>query len=237
MTQITYINWDGKPLDVSVDDALKGSLSVLEWAYKSYKDDEMVYACSFGVEGIVLIDLIYKVNPEAQIVFLDTDFHFKETYDLIEQVKRAYPSLNIKIQKPDLTPEAQAELYGEALWKRRPDQCCHIRKVDPLQKALSGRKAWISGLRREQSETRRHVAFLNRDHKFQSLKICPLIHWTEEDVWNYVKANHLAYNPLHDKGYPSIGCEYCTNSVTAGGDPRAGRWAAFEKTECGLHER
>lgn len=237
MTQVTYINWDGKPLDVSAVDALKGSLSVLEWAYKSYKDDEIVYACSFGVEGIVLIDLIYKVNPEAQIAFLDTDFHFKETYDLIEQVKQAYPTLKIEIQKPDLTPEAQAELYGEALWKRRPDQCCHIRKVEPLQKTLSGRKAWISGLRREQSETRRHVEFINRDHKFQSLKICPLIHWTEEDVWNYVKANHLAYNPLHDKGYPSIGCDYCTLPVTAGGDPRAGRWAAFEKTECGLHER
>jgi phosphoadenosine phosphosulfate reductase len=102
---------------------------------------------------------------------------------------------------------------------------------------LTGQKAWISGLRREQSATRRYVEFLNLDPKFESIKICPLIHWTEEDVWSYVKDNNLPYNPLHDQGYPSIGCEYCTLPVSAGGDPRAGRWAAFEKTECGLHDR
>jgi phosphoadenosine phosphosulfate reductase len=237
MAAITYKDWDGKQLDFSFDDPLKGSLSVLEWAYKSYKEGEIVYACSFGVEGIILIDLINKVNPTAKIVFLDTDFHFKETYELIDQVKQKYPTLRIELQKPELTPEEQAEQYGEELWKREPNQCCHIRKVEPLKKVLTGQQAWISGLRREQSASRRFVEFLNFDPKFKSVKICPLIHWTEEDVWNYVKANQLPYNPLHDQGYPSIGCEYCTLPVSAGGDPRAGRWAAFEKTECGLHDR
>jgi phosphoadenosine phosphosulfate reductase len=237
MAAITYKDWDGKQLDFSLDDPLKGSLSVLEWAYKSYKEGEIVYACSFGVEGIILIDLINKVNPTAKIVFLDTDFHFFETYELIDQVKQKYPTLRIELQKPELTPEEQAEQYGEELWKREPNQCCHIRKVEPLKKVLTGQQAWISGLRREQSASRRFVEFLNFDPKFKSIKICPLIHWTEEDVWNYVKANQLPYNPLHDQGYPSIGCEYCTLPVSAGGDPRAGRWAAFEKTECGLHDR
>lgn len=235
MTVLTYKNFEEvtQP-QFATEDALKGSLNVLKWAYQTY-GEEIVYACSFGIEGIVLIDLISKVNPTAKIVFLDTDFHFKETYELIDKVKAKYPQLNIIMQKPELTPEEQAEKHGNELWKTQPDQCCSIRKVEPLKRALTGPKAWISGLRREQSETRRHVQFLNPDHKFENIKICPLIHWTEDDVWAYVQAYNLPYNPLHDQGYPSIGCEYCTLPVAAGQDSRAGRWSSFNKTECGLH--
>ncbi|HEU5140691.1 MAG TPA: phosphoadenylyl-sulfate reductase [Bacillales bacterium] len=215
-------------------DLPKESVEVLEQAYQTYGED-IVYACSFGVEGIILIDLIAKVNQRAEVVFLDTDFHFQETYELIEKVQQLYPALRIRMLKPELTPEEQAEKYGEALWQTDPDQCCGIRKIDPLKKALSGKKAWISGLRREQSLSRKNVDFFNDDRKFGLTKVCPLIYWTWDDVWNYINDNHLPYNPLHDRGYPSIGCEYCTLPAADPNDLRSGRWADIGKTECGLH--
>ncbi|GAF66311.1 phosphoadenosine phosphosulfate reductase [Bacillus sp. TS-2] len=211
------------------------SIEVLKWAYQEF-GNELVYSCSFGIEGMVLIDLIYKVNKQAKIIFLDTDFHFKETYELIERVKKKYPSLQISLIKPELTPEEQAEQYGEELWKRNPDQCCQIRKLIPLEKELNLHKAWISGLRREQSPTRANTQFVNQDHRFQSIKICPLIHWTEEEIRMYVNLHQLTYNELHDQNYPSIGCEYCTKPVKPGEDPRSGRWSGTTKTECGLHQ-
>ncbi|MFC0473421.1 phosphoadenylyl-sulfate reductase [Halalkalibacter kiskunsagensis] len=210
------------------------ALDVLKWAYNEFGDN-LVYSCSFGAEGMVLIDLISKVKKDATIVFLDTDFHFKETYELIDKVKKRYPTLNIHLAKPEKTPQEQAELHGERLWEREPDMCCNIRKMVPLERELSRYNAWISGLRREQSPTRANTQFVNQDHRFQSIKICPLIHWTEEEVWMYINLHQLDYNELHDKNYPSIGCEYCTKPVAKGEDPRSGRWANKEKTECGLH--
>lgn len=214
----------------------KDSLEVLKWAYQTYGDD-IVYACSFGAEGMVLIDMIYKVKKEAAIVFLDTDFHFKETYELIDQVKQRYPSLRIELTKPGLTPAEQAEAHGSELWKVNPDLCCKIRKLIPLEQELNKYTAWMSGLRREQSPTRANTQFVNQDQRFQSIKICPLIHWTEEEIWMYINLHHLPYNSLHDRNYPSIGCEYCTNPVQKGEDPRSGRWANTNKTECGLHQQ
>ncbi|WP_227935031.1 phosphoadenylyl-sulfate reductase [Alkalihalobacillus deserti] len=212
----------------------KDSLDVLKWAYSAF-GDKLVYSCSFGAEGMVLIDLISKVKKDATIVFLDTDFHFKETYKLIDQVKARYPSLNIELIKPELTPEEQAKQYGDRLWEREPDACCNIRKLVPLERELSRYDAWISGLRREQSPTRVNTQFVNQDNRFKSIKICPLIHWTEEEVWMYIELHKLPYNELHDQNFPSIGCEYCTKPVAEGEDPRSGRWANSEKTECGLH--
>ncbi|MCL7747137.1 phosphoadenylyl-sulfate reductase [Halalkalibacter alkaliphilus] len=213
----------------------KDSLEVLKWAYEKF-GDKLVYSCSFGVEGMVLIDLISKVKKDATILFLDTDFHFKETYVLIEKVKKRYPTLNIELAKPEVTPEEQAKQHGDRLWERDPDACCNIRKMIPLERELSRYDAWISGLRREQSPTRANTQFVNQDNRFKSIKICPLIHWTEEEIWMYVKLHQLEYNELHDRNYPSIGCEYCTKPVAEGEDPRSGRWANSEKTECGLHK-
>jgi len=213
----------------------KDSLEVLKWAYNSF-GDKLVYSCSFGAEGMVLIDLISKVKKDATIVFLDTDFHFKETYELIDKVKARYPSLNIELAKPEITPEQQAEKHGDRLWERDPDACCNVRKLVPLQRELDKYNAWISGLRREQSPTRVNTQFVNQDNRFKSIKVCPLIHWTEEEIWMYIKLHKLPYNDLHDKSYPSIGCEYCTKPVAEGEDPRSGRWANSEKTECGLHK-
>lgn len=232
---LTYDTWNGEMPFFSIDNETKGALDVIRWAYEHY-GDEVVYACSFGIEGIVLIDLISKVKPDATVVFLDTGLHFRETYETIEKVQKKYPSLRIVMKKPRLSLEEQAEQMGEQLWVQEPNRCCEIRKIIPLREVLTGVPAWISGLRREQSSTRRHVEFLNKDLKFQSIKICPLIHWTWKDVWNYVYKHQLPYNELHDKGYPSIGCEPCTSPALDANDLRSGRWAGRGKVECGLHE-
>ncbi|PWU69717.1 phosphoadenylyl-sulfate reductase [Gracilibacillus dipsosauri] len=216
------------------DDPTKGAEQIINWAYKSY-GDSLVYACSFGAESMVLIDLIARVKPDASLVFLDTGLHFQETYDLIDEVKNKYPSLQITMKQPELTVEEQAEKHGSALWKRNPDQCCYLRKVKPLEEVLSGAVAWISGLRREQSLSRAKTQFVNKDERFQSVKICPLIYWTWDDVWDYIKKHNLPYNALHDQNFPSIGCIPCTSPVTNSDDERAGRWSSFNKTECGLH--
>ncbi|SDI51532.1 phosphoadenylyl-sulfate reductase [Alteribacillus bidgolensis] len=215
--------------------ARKEALDVIRWGYEQYGND-LVYACSFGAEGIVLIDLISKIKPDAEIIFLDTDFHFKETYELIDKVKEKYPLLNIHMLKPKWTPAEQAEKEGDRLWETNPDRCCQIRKLEPLENALNQYSAWLSGLRREQSPTRQNTQFVNKDNRFSSIKICPLIHWTWEDVWMYIETFNLPYNPLHDQNYPSIGCVQCTSAVLEGDDLRSGRWSGQGKTECGLHK-
>ncbi|WP_026575111.1 phosphoadenylyl-sulfate reductase [Bacillus sp. UNC438CL73TsuS30] len=234
MTEIlTYENWDEKRLEAFLD-TQPDYFDVLKWAYQEY-GDEIVYACSFGAEGIVLIDLISKVNKTAKIIFLDTGLHFRETYELNDKIKKRYPSLDINMVKPKLALKEQAKEHGEALWTDNPNLCCHIRKVLPLQESLKDVTAWISGLRREQSPTRSQTQYINRDEKFKNIKICPLIHWTWEDVLTYIQLYNLPYNPLHDQGYPSIGCFPCTLPVTDASDSRSGRWTGTSKTECGLH--
>lgn len=218
-----------------LNNELTDFMSVIKWAFQTYKD-RILYACSFGAEGIVLLDLISKINPQATIVFLDTDLHFKETYSLIEKVKQNYPELRIKMTKPILTLEQQAKAHGEKLWERQPNLCCNIRKVKPLEKELSHVDAWFSGLRREQGGGREKTEYINVDHRFKKIKVCPLIKWTWEDIWNYIKLNNLSYNELHDSNYPSIGCEMCTLPVNVGADQRSGRWVNFDKKECGLHQ-
>jgi len=233
MPEITYENWNDEIVSTILE-AQSDYLDILKWAYKAYNDD-IVYACSFGAEGIVLIDLIHKVNKGATIIFLDTGLHFSETYELIDQVKAKYPTLNIQMVKPKISLEEQTEKYGDQLWKKEPNLCCQLRKVAPLQEALSGAKAWISGLRREQSPLRSHTQFINKDDKFKNIKICPLIHWKWDDILTYIELNNLPYNPLHDQGYPSIGCAPCTQPVSDNSDQRSGRWAGQTKSECGLH--
>ncbi|MGD7008479.1 phosphoadenylyl-sulfate reductase [Metabacillus sp. 84] len=231
---LTYENWTGSYPDFENEDHLKEALHVLSWAYGHYAD-ELVYACSFGIEGIVLIELISRIKKNARIVFLDTEVHFKETYELIDRIKARYPDLNITMKKPPLTVAEQAAKHGDELWKTNPNECCKIRKVLPLREVMSTEKAWISGLRREQSPSRKDTEFLNRDGKFENIKICPLIHWTWKDVWRFAHKNDLDYNMLHDQGYPSIGCKPCTQPAIDVSDGRSGRWNGTQKTECGLH--
>ncbi|MGG3572028.1 phosphoadenylyl-sulfate reductase [Bacillus gobiensis] len=232
---LTFKTWEDTEQSFEIDETYKGALSVLDWAYSHYGEN-LVYACSFGIEGIVLIDLISKVKKDATIVFLDTGLHFKETYETIDRVKERYPDLNIVLKKPSLTVEEQGNIHGDKLWERDPQSCCHIRKILPLQEVMAEYPAWISGLRREQSPTRKNTNFLNKDDKFQSIKVCPLIHWTWKDIWRYTSKHELTYNVLHDQGYPSIGCAPCTNPAFTAEDLRSGRWTGSNKTECGLHE-
>jgi phosphoadenosine phosphosulfate reductase len=235
--KVTFQSVDAaSSLSFPSENETKGALDVLQWAYDHYGDNELVYACSFGIEGIVLIDLISKVKENARVVFLDTDVHFAETYKLIEDVRKKYPKLLIELKKPAITLEEQATQYGDKLWETEPNKCCEIRKITPLQEVLTGATAWLSGLRREQSESRKNTNFINKDKRFQSVKICPLIHWTWKDIWRYAHKHNLPYNPLHDNGYPSIGCKTCTVAAFNADDMRAGRWSGSGKTECGLHQ-
>lgn len=231
---VTYQDWDEVEVR-QLEKKFTDTLDVLKWTYANYSGDQVVYACSFGAEAIVLLDHIAKVYPQARVVFLDTSLHFQETYDTIDKIKKQYPSLQIHQEKPALSLKEQAEIHGEELWKRDPDLCCHIRKVVPLEKVLQPVTAWISGLRWEQSEERRGLHYLNKDERFKKVKICPLIHWTWEEIWQYISLHQLVYNPLHDQGYPSIGCEVCTLPAKDPQDLRSGRWANFTKRECGLH--
>ncbi|WP_062356789.1 phosphoadenylyl-sulfate reductase [Bacillus kwashiorkori] len=233
LAELTYESWD----DQLVKEILNNQVDyfdILKWAFKEY-DDKIVYACSFGAEGMVLIDLIYKVKKTATVKFLDTGLHFPETYELIKKTKERYPQLTIESVKPNISLNEQSKWYGDELWKENPNLCCHLRKVQPLQEAIKDVDAWITGLRREQSLARRNVEYINKDNKFKKIKICPLIHWKWEDILNYIKLNHLEYNPLHDRGYPSIGCAPCTHPVEGNEDSRAGRWVGHQKTECGIH--
>ncbi|MFC4322771.1 phosphoadenylyl-sulfate reductase [Litchfieldia salsa] len=230
---ITFNTWQEEEVS-NLNQSVKDYFQLLKWTYTTYGDEDVVYACSFGAEGMVLIDLIYKVKKDARIVFLDTGLHFKETYKLIDQVKSRYPKLKIELKKPNLTLLEQKNQYGDELWKSRPDLCCQIRKVEPLKEVLSDNLAWVSGLRKDQSPARKHLQFINKDEKFKLVKICPLIEWTWDDVWTYIHLNNLPYNELHDKNYPSIGCEPCTQPVFDD-NLRGGRWSNHEKTECGLH--
>jgi phosphoadenosine phosphosulfate reductase len=179
--------------------------------------------------------MLQKISPSTDIFYLDTDFHFQETYDTCDQMKEKYKMDFVRVS-PLITPEEQVAEHGEELWKSDPNTCCGIRKVEPLTRILSQYDAWITGIRREQAPTRANAKKVEYDEKFGLVKFNPLASWTSEDVWNYIRAHDVLYNPLHDRNYPSIGCEQCTREVLPGEDPRAGRWSGKEKTECGLHQ-
>ncbi len=206
---------------------------ILEWAIKEFHPN-IAFACSFGAEDVALVDMIVKINPETRIFYLDTNLLFKETYETIERVKERYRISPVKYS-PALTLEEQAERYGDKLWEKDPNLCCKLRKVEPLKEALKDLAAWITGIRREQSPTRANAKTVEWDKNFGLVKVNPIVRWTTKDVWDYIMEHKVPYNPLHDRNYPSIGCEPCTRPVKPGEDPRAGRWAGFQKKECGLH--
>ncbi|MGZ8365545.1 MAG: phosphoadenylyl-sulfate reductase [Nitrospira sp.] len=199
---------------------------------------KMVLACSFGAEDVVLVDMVHRINPAVPLFYLDTDFLFPETYATRDRIIERYqlkPAQVIQL-KSLLTPEQQAESHGDALWASHPDQCCQLRKVEPLTRVLKGYDAWITGIRRDQAPSRANAGLIEWDEKFTLIKVNPLARWTWAEVWSYIKVYEVPYNPLHDHNYPSIGCTYCTAPVASGDDPRAGRWKNFTKTECGLHK-
>jgi phosphoadenosine phosphosulfate reductase len=207
---------------------------ILTWSLKEFPG-RTTLATGFGAEGVALIDMAIKIDLGVDIFSLDTGFFFPETYELWEQIESRY-GVKIRRMTPVLTADEQDRLHGPRLWERSPDQCCGIRKIEPLRRALDGFDGWITAIRRDQTAARASARVVDWDGKWQLVKVNPLAKWTRRDVWRYIVGNDLPYNPLHDIGYSSIGCVHCTRAVKPGEDDRAGRWSGHQKTECGLHE-
>ena len=214
--------------------ALEGepALRILQWA--STHIPRLTFATGFGAEGCVIIDLIGTHKLPIDIFTLDTGLLFPETYALWKQLEAKY-GITIRGVTPAQTVDEQAATHGAALWQREPDRCCDLRKVQPLTRALSGFAAWVTAIRRDQTEERAHAQIVESDRKFGLIKINPLVAWTHDDVWGHLYANDVPYNALHERGYPSIGCQPCTSQVVPGENLRAGRWRGTGKNECGLH--
>jgi len=206
--------------------------AIVEWAVDTFGDGLSVGASFGGASGMAILHMVSRLKPDVHVFLLDTDYLFEETY---ETMRRAVPALgltNVQVYKSKLTHEEQARQYGAALWMRDPDLCCELRKVEPNRRALEGRTAWVSGLRRDQSEGRAAIPIISWAEKFGVVKINPLANWSEKQTWAYILEHRVPYNPLLDRGYASIGCYNCTVPGVQG---RAGRWQGFEKDECGLH--
>jgi phosphoadenosine phosphosulfate reductase len=212
----------------------KTAQQVLEFAVETF-GKQVALACSFGAEDVVLVDMLVKIDANAQIFYLDTNKHFPETYETRDRLAGKYHVSFMRIL-PRLSLEEQAALHGDKLWETDPNLCCKIRKVDPLRETLTRYDAWITGIRREQAKTRAHAKKIEWDPIFGLVKFNPLADWTWRDVWSYIHKHNVPYNPLHDQNYPSIGCAVCTRPVKQGEDLRSGRWSGFDKTECGLHQ-
>lgn len=227
-------NWTAEELK-EVSDRLESlePQDALRWVVDNFETREFALACSFA--EIVALDMLINIKPDARVFYIDTGYLFQETKDVIESVKNKY-GINIERYASKRTEADIAREYGPELWKRDPDKCCELNKVEPLKEALSGLKLWISGVRRYQSPTRANTPIVEWDRKYNLIKVNPLAKWTKKQIWDYITANKLPYNALLDRGYPSIGCFPCTRPVNPGDDPRSGRWAGFEKTECGLHK-
>jgi phosphoadenosine phosphosulfate reductase len=197
------------------------------------------FACSFGAEDVVVLDAIARNTPKIEVFTLDTGRLPEETHALLETVRDKYP-ISIRTYFPDgVAVQHWVEQNGpNAFYKStsQRQQCCHIRKVEPLRRALAGKKSWITGLRREQSAARQALELESWDEANGLIKMNPLLEWTSDDVWAYIKVHDVPYNALHDRGYPSIGCAPCTRAVKPGEDSRAGRWWwESSSKECGLH--
>ena len=206
---------------------------VLSWAFDTFKNGVAI-SSAFGVEGMVLIDMASRVRKNFRLFTIDTEFLFPETYSLMDRVEEKY-GITIEKVYSVLSPENQEQAHGTALWTRDPDLCCNLRKVEPLRRKLGELDAWITSIRRDQTSVRSAARKVEWDPKFGLVKVNPLVDWTSKQVWRYIHDHDVPYNTLHDQDYPSIGCTHCTRAVRPGEDPRAGRWPAFAKTECGLH--
>jgi len=206
---------------------------ILRWAVDRFAP-KFTMATAFGPEGMTIIHMLAEIAPETPIFNLETGYQFQETLALREQVKQRY-GIEIEYKYPETTVEQYEAANGGPLYKTNPNQCCFDRKLRVLQEAARGQHAWASAIRRDQSPDRARAPIIGWDRKFQLVKISPLANWTKKEVWSLITSENIPYNPLHDQGYPSVGCWPCTRAVLPGEDERAGRWSGFKKTECGLH--
>ncbi|WP_406674418.1 phosphoadenylyl-sulfate reductase [Nonomuraea sp. N2-4H] len=204
---------------------------VIRWAAATFGDR---LCLTSSMSDALLIDLVSRVKPGVDVLFIDTGYHFAETIGTHDAVRQVY-DVNVIDVKPSRTVEEQDRDLGPRLFGRNPDLCCYLRKVEPLNRALEPYLAWISGIRRDESPSRAGVKVVEWDAKRQMVKVNPIAGWTQEDVDNYIADNGVLINPLHYDNYPSIGCAPCTRQVAEGEDPRSGRWAGLRKVECGIH--
>jgi len=206
----------------------------LLWAYERF-GDKLCLTCSWQKQSSVLVHMVSELGIDIPVIELDTALFFRETYETRERLVAKY---GLELIRPDVISVAeQHKQEGPNLWETDPDRCCHVRKVEPLERALKKYDAWISGIRREQSLTRKDAQRVEFSERYDVWKIQPLVDWDAKRVDAYIRVNEIPYNPLHDAGYPSIGCIPCTRPVSRDEDERAGRWADSDKIECGIHTK
>lgn len=206
---------------------------LLRWASGQFGNG-LELGTGFGPSGVFLIHRIAELGLPIRVFFLDTHLLFDETYALKSEIEERC-NISIEAVPPSLGLDEQAAQFGPELWKHDPDRCCHLRKVLPLKDYLSDKTAWISGIRRSQGDARSRASMFEWDSKNKVIKINPLVHWSADRVWDVIHQHNLPYNPMHDDGYPSIGCIPCTSKVAKSDSERAGRWKEMDKTECGIH--
>ena len=212
---------------------------ILEWAVDRF-GDKFTMATAFGPEGMCILEMLSRIAPKTWVFNLDTGYQFQETLDLRDKVAELY-GIEVELLKPELSVLEYEKQNGGPVWKSNPTQCCADRKLAVLRKAALGMHSWASAIRRDQSPDRALAPIVGWDKKFHLVKISPLANWTKKNVWDRIQARDgvitqpIPYNPLHDSGFTSIGCQPCTRAVSFGEDERAGRWSGTGKTECGLH--
>ncbi len=212
---------------------------ILRWAMETFSP-RLGMGTAFGAEGCVLLhhlaQLRHDTGFDLYLFNLDTGYQFTETLALRDRYEEEF-GLTIHMERAEQSVQALEAENDGPVWKHDPDRCCHLRKVVPLQAIMDrhGFDAWISAIRRDQTPQRATASIVERDRKFGIVKVNPLANWSKGDVWKYLLAHNAPYNPLHDQGYPSIGCWPCTRAVRPGEDDRSGRWSGSAKTECGLH--
>lgn len=219
------------PSEISAEVEEMGAEDAIAWAIENF-GSSLGFAVSFQKTSSVIIDMAHRIDPSVHFFYLDTELLFPETYDTRDALAARYGiefERFVQDNPPRLRERWEAGEWGE------DDDCCATRKVETMRRALDGTECWVSGVRRSDSATRADAARFGWDIRFDRWKLNPLVDWDDKAVWNYIKDHHVPYNPLHDQGYPSIGCMPCTTKPGPDGDPRAGRWAGTDRTECGLN--
>jgi len=207
---------------------------IIAWGVQTYFP-RLTMATAFGPEGCVILAMLAKIEPKVYVFNLDTGYQFQETLELRDRIAQRY-GIAVELQRPEVSVEQYEAAHGGPVYASDPDQCCADRKIAVLHRVVKGHLAWMSGIRRDQSPHRANAPIVGWDKKFGLVKISPLARWTRNDVWKRIAEEGIPYNPLHDRGYPSVGCRPCTRAVLFDGqDERAGRWSGSGKTECGLH--
>ena len=200
---------------------------ILRWAIDTFYP-ELTMATAFGPEGCVILSILARLQPNVRVFNLDTGYQFRETLELRDRIAAKY-GIQVVLARPELSVEEYEKRNGGPVYKSDPDRCCFDRKIQVLKREVVGYRAWISGIRRDQSPHRANAPIVGWDKKFGLVKINPLARWTKSQVWKRIMDENIPYNPLHDQGYPSIGCWPCTRPVLSGEDERAGRWSGTAK--------